>query len=143
MRDAENYNAVKPSILSQKLESEQVISRPVIRFELAMRVISESNCREHWRAKSKRTKGQRHYAKMTLLAILNMGQWQATQFPIIVTLTRIGKRMLDDDNLAGAFKATRDGIADALQVNDGDTAKVQWKYAQTIGKAYGVVIEIQ
>ena len=36
----------------------------------------------------------------------------------VVLLTRIAPRMLDSDNLEGAFKAVRDGIAEALGIDD-------------------------
>jgi hypothetical protein len=52
--------------------------------------------------------------------------------PLEITLVRVGKRDLDDDNLAGAFKAVRDGVADWLGINDG-SKKLVWKYEQTRG----------
>lgn len=50
-------------------------------------------------------------------------------FGVIVTLTRVGPRRLDDDNLAGSLKGVRDAIAAALGVDDRDP-KVQWVYGQ-------------
>ena len=51
---------------------------------------------------------------------------------------------LDTDNLAGGFKAVRDGIADWLGINDGDKA-ITWNYTQERGQpkqyAARVVIE--
>lgn len=64
--------------------------------------------------------------------------------PVVVTLTRIAPRDFDSDNLAMSFKAARDGIADALGVDDG-SARVTWRYAQRRGLKgqYAVVIEIE
>ena len=61
-----------------------------------------------------------------------------------VTMTRIGPRALDDDNLAYACKAARDRVAKWLGVDDGDTKRVTWSYAQEKGKPreYAVRIEI-
>ena len=50
-----------------------------------------------------------------------------------VTLTRIAPRKLDCDNLRGALKAVRDGVADWLGVDDG-SERITWKYAQERGK---------
>jgi hypothetical protein len=60
---------------------------------------------------------------------------------VVVRLTRIGPRKLDSDNVAGACKATRDGVADWLGVDDGDESRVRWVYAQERG-AYGVRVEV-
>lgn len=49
--------------------------------------------------------------------------------PVVVTITRVAPRALDDDNLAYAAKAIRDGIADALGVRDNDP-RVSWRYEQ-------------
>lgn len=62
--------------------------------------------------------------------------------PATVTITRIGKRKLDSDNLAISAKHVRDGIADAYGVDDGSDLYT-WNYAQEIGKDYAVRIEIR
>lgn len=67
----------------------------------------------------------------------------ATRF--VVTLTRISPGVLDShDNLAGSLKNVVDGIADALQVNDGGY-RVQWRYAQEKCKRgdFGVRVQIE
>jgi hypothetical protein len=51
---------------------------------------------------------------------------------VVVTITRVSPRLLDDDNLRGALKAVRDGIADALGVDDRDE-RVRWRYRQIRG----------
>ena len=92
-----------------------------------LRVVSEANQREHWAAKAKRQKAHRAAAHLLILQAQRALAWPETRKRVL--LTRIGARMLDDDNLAGAFKAVRDGIADGLGINDGSDA-VQWRYAQ-------------
>lgn len=69
---------------------------------------------------------------------------QPPSLPLIITITRVGPRELDGDNLQGACKHVRDGIADWLGVNDRDK-RIQWKYEQTrCGvKAYGVTVRVQ
>jgi hypothetical protein len=46
-----------------------------------------------------------------------------------IGMTRIGQKKLDDDNVRGALKAIRDGIADALGTDDGSEC-LSWAYAQ-------------
>lgn len=50
-------------------------------------------------------------------------------FPLEVTFTRIAPNMLDDDNLARAFKAMRDQFSDLIDVDDRDP-RVEWRYNQ-------------
>lgn len=91
---------------------------------LPLRLHSTANLREHWAAKAKRTKHHRQTAK---LMCKDFG------LPCIVTITRIAPRQLDDDNLASCCKATRDGVADRLGIDDRDP-RVQWRYKQAKGK---------
>lgn len=76
-----------------------------------------------------------------------MGSYTASK-PLVITIRRIGPRMLDTDNAARAAKSVRDGIADAVGIDDGDPG-LTWRYEQrraTAGAAgadrYGVEIEI-
>lgn len=65
--------------------------------------------------------------------------------PATVKLTRVApSNGLDDDNLRGALKSVRDGIADALGVDDRDP-RVTWEYDQRRGKPreYAVEVEIR
>lgn len=52
------------------------------------------------------------------------GELFARMFPAasfrVVRLTRISPRLLDSDNLEGALKAVRDGVADGMGINDRD-----------------------
>lgn len=95
-----------------------------------LKLVSLANQREHWRARSKRAKGHRSAALLLTRAAL---RHEAIRFPVTVTITRIAPRVLDDDNLAGAAKSVRDGVADALGVDDRDP-RVKWAVAQRRGK---------
>lgn len=103
-------------------------------IKLPLRTVSLANQREHWRKRHRRTKAERQAAFLATPKLTP---------PCVVTLTRIAPRALDDDNLRGAFKAIRDGVADRLGVNDADPA-VSWRYDQRRGKPkeYAVVVEI-
>jgi len=77
------------------------------------------NARVHWRVRSKHTKAYRETASLaTVVAgrVLFDGDR-----PIKVNVTYAwekGRRVVDDDNGWAMMKAGRDGIADALGVND-------------------------
>lgn len=106
---------------------------------LPIRTVSEANIREHWTRKGRRARDQRFVAR---ILIEKAGAKLVP--PLVVTLTRIASRRLDDDNLARALKAVRDGVADALKIDDGDP-RLTWRYAQEKGRskeqAVRVVIE--
>lgn len=69
-----------------------------------------------------------------------------------IVITRVSSGTLDDDNLGGALKAIRDGVADALEINDRDFSlegreekKIPLHYRQTKPgkrKVCGVRIEL-
>ena len=59
-----------------------------------------------------------------------------------VTLVAVRQKRLDDDNLAGGFKALRDAIAESLGIDDGDE-RIEWIYRQQIGpKPHGTSVMI-
>lgn len=100
------------------------------------RTVSEANRREHWAPRAKRQKVHRTAAFAIVTSRL------LCPLPIVVTLTRIAPRALDDDNLRGALKATRDGVADAFGVDDRDP-RVVWAYGQRRGGTGVYAVEIR
>ena len=98
-------------------------------FVIPVRTKSELNMHEHWRARQKRAKDQRTGARLCALAVIGN---EVTTLPKIITLTRIAPGKLDSDNLAGSCKHVRDGIADAIGMDDGDE-RLTWLYAQRRG----------
>jgi len=116
-----------------------------------IKTVSEANAHEHWRARQKRAKSQRSdalliatvYARKAGVMVCSGDEYRLAG-PMLVTLTRIAPRALDSDNLAGSAKHVRDGIADALGIDDRDE-RVEWRYAQRRGapKYYGVEIRIE
>lgn len=70
------------------------------------------------------------------------GKYKRPPIPCSVLMTRLGPSPgLDDDNLVGALKATRDAIADWLGVNDRDRMTVRYLYSQRWAPKWGVLIE--
>ena len=109
-----------------------------IKAELPIRTQSEANSREHWRPKAKQARIQRAAAAMVIKPLI-----KDVPENIVVTLTRIAPCKLDTDNLARSFKAIRDGVADALGIDDG-SERITWLYAQRKGgvREYAVLVEI-
>lgn len=146
---------------------------PMIAVKMPVRLINTSNGREHWRAVAKRAKTVRHTAKVmtrseivrsiflreqgliytapseaelrypdaakVLRELMNFGR----SAPLDVRLVYIGPKELDDDGVASAVKSLRDGVADALGVDDRDP-RVVWVPDQERGgvREYGARVEI-
>jgi hypothetical protein len=112
----------------------------VVVLRPACRVVTEANTHEHWTARAKRGKAQRAAVEAAWWLAPVMHASFARFAPLRVTLTHAGSRM-DDDNLAGAFKAVRDEVARLIGIDDGD-ARLIWVYAQVAG-APGIEIRIE
>lgn len=98
-----------------------------------LRLVSLANQREHWRPRASRARRQRATAKLLMQAALRESRSNPLcYFPLSVVITRIAPRALDCDNLAGAAKSVRDGVADALGIDDRDP-RVKWAVAQRRG----------
>lgn len=111
---------------------------PEISLSLPIKTVSLLNRREHWAIRAKRTKMHRQAA---CVLVKNAIRGKSINPPIEVVMIRCGIRKMDDDNVRGALKAVRDGIADALGIDDADP-RVQYRYEQTNGK-YAVFIKIR
>lgn len=109
-----------------------------IGVKLPLRLVSLTNQREHWATKARRAKAQRTPVALTLRAWL-VGK----KPPLEIMICRVAPRALDGDNLQAACKHVRDGVADALGVDDGHPG-LTWRYEQHRGgpKEYAVIIEI-
>jgi len=107
-----------------------MLGAPVISVTIPIATVSEANRRDHFMVKAKRAKAHRNAAWMLC---------PRYPLPCVVTLTRVGARILDDDNLRSALKSTRDGLADRLGVKD-NSPLIEWRYAQAKGKP-AVVVE--
>lgn len=112
-----------------------------------LRLVAEANQPRgtHWTVLRKRRAIQR---SMAYYALASTGR-SVPPLPLTVTITRIGPRQMDDDNLAGACKSVRDGIADWLSHAPGKGQDrrpgLTWRYAQRRGgvREYGVEIHIR
>lgn len=104
-----------------------------------LRLISEANNTDHWRKKYARKKA----IKSAVWAFWPHAE-PTPEPPYRVTLTRIGQKALDPDNLANSFKSLQDQVAKQLGIDDGSD-QVTWRYKQkaTGKRVYGVRIEIE
>jgi hypothetical protein len=111
----------------------------IVSIKVPVKIISEANNFDGWRKKAKRKREQRALACGALGDDII-----GPPPPYAITLTRVGPRTLDDDNLASGFKAVRDGVADWLGIDDGDK-RLTWRYAQRKGapKEYAAEIVIE
>jgi hypothetical protein len=94
---------------------------------LPIATVSLANMRDHWRTTAARAKIHRQQAH------LMTGPLKSLILPATIRLVRVSPRLLDDDNLRGALKSVRDGIADRLGIDDRDP-RVTWEYDQEKGK---------
>lgn len=108
---------------------------------------SSPNAREHWAARSRRTRAHRTMVALFLKpsrSFLERVKTVTAAEPLTVLLTRVRparRQALDDDNLKGALKAVRDGVADVLGIDDGSD-RIRFSYAQAVGRDYAVRIDV-
>ena len=106
-----------------------------MRFRIPIKLPSLANMSHlHWRRLAKLAKDQK------LATYLSIRGKPIPPLPLLITITRVGPRKLDDDNLASACKYVRDEIADAVGEDDG-SEQFTWMYEQRMGE-YGVEVEI-
>lgn len=116
-----------------------------IAFEIpGLRLKGGLNAREHWRARASRAAKERKLTRLFCREAITARwghDWTVLDLlPMVITITRIGPRMLDDDNCAGSAKHCRDAIASDLGIDDGSPL-VRWVYEQAKGR-YGVRVTL-
>jgi crossover junction endodeoxyribonuclease RusA len=113
--------------------------------------VSTLNRREHWAARARRAKEQRVLTACLVASACNaagVDRTRGVEWLGPVTLTRIctpRRKIRDDDNLRAALKSVRDGVADALHVDDSMRAGVEWRYRQEAqrGASAAVLIHLE
>lgn len=112
----------------------------MICLEIPLKTVNGLNRREHWAVAASRAKKERQTTRLCVRCAIRPisgdlnGHYK-------ITLTRFGKRKMDGDGVQASFKHVRDGIADALGINDGDD-RLEWVYAQCSSKKYYISINI-
>lgn len=107
--------------------------------QVPVRIVSEANRNgHHWGVRKKRFARQR----LVLASALARAAQHRPPTPCIVQFVRLGPGRLDRGNLEVSFKGVQDEVALWLGVDDGDTARVQWRYSQhTQGTQWGLRVE--
>ena len=109
-----------------------------------LRLVNIANARMHWAKRAKLAKQHRMIGRAMTMG--HADAWRAGHaVSLVITLTRLGQRNMDSDGLAISCKSLRDGIADALGIDDGDS-RLLWVYAQERapkGMRYGVRVDIR
>ena len=123
----------------------------MIKYTIDIRTISEANIRGHWAKNYKLHTDQKFVAQACTVGALGKlvigDPLIGDGVPITIHMTRVGGNKMDDDNLRGALKYIRDGIADALAPGlvlggaDG-LDRFTWKYSQRKGKRSEPKIEV-
>lgn len=92
--------------------------------------------------RSQKRAKHRKAASFEVLQALRLRALSAIDFvPAVVKLTRVSAGRMDDDGLAAACKGIRDGIAEALGVNDGGRF-IQFLYDQRKGPQRVHAVEV-
>lgn len=98
------------------------------------------NARAHWQHKASAVKTARTAAHYLTREVFGAAIPKWTGARLAITFCPPDRRRRDDDNAIGAFKAYRDGIADALGVDD-HKFKCSYAFADPI-KGGSVRVEI-
>lgn len=106
---------------------------------IPVRIVSEANQREHWGTKAARVKKHRRAAFYCVLALFGVGAEFPGRYRVLMTRHAPGK--LDGDNLQSGFKAVRDGLAQAMGIDDGSD-RWAWEYGQEYSKARAARVQI-
>lgn len=132
--------AASPVVPSARVEADGAV---VLRLD-GLRLVNVANAREHWSTRKRRVTRE-HDAVNAAVRLAPMWSTVASAEARrwVVTITREGRGLLDDDGLAIAGKGVRDALAAALGVDDGPTGPVAWRYAQRRAKGYAVEARVE
>lgn len=103
---------------------------------IPLRASGSQNAREHHFAKARRVKKERDRAMLFTAKLPAL-----VEPALLVTLTRVGPRGVDGDNLQASLKSVRDGVARRLKVDDASPL-VRWAYEQERGE-YAVKVAVR
>jgi hypothetical protein len=117
----------------------------VIKFTVPVKTVNEQNFdRGNSRLaaiiRTNRRKKQRAAARAC--AMEKLDRIPGLGFGTVITLRRISAGKMDNDGLHTALKSVRDGIADALGIDDGSPA-ITWKCEQGKGKRGVYLVEVE
>lgn len=106
-------------------------------------ILVTPNTQEHWTAKHRRNK--RIFSLISRKWIFEKAK---VTLPCIITLTRYGPRLWDEDNNIYSCKSLRDTLTqlifpDKTRGHGDNNPQIQWIYKQEKSKQKGIRIQIQ
>ncbi len=110
-------------------------------FTIPCYLLSCKNARQHWSVRSRDNNIIRDKVNTFCCYVFKLSKIRKGK-SITVTITRYGKRKMDDDNLSNSCYVVRDEVARCLCIDDGDS-RIEWVYKQEIGKSYGCKVAIE
>ena len=115
---------------------------PVLSVTLPAHLVNTSNARQHWGTTARKAK-VRHTVALAVTTRARTFNVALHAGNLAVRLVYIGPRQLDDDGVASAVKSLRDGVADAMGVDDRDP-RVTWVPDQERGgvREYAARVEV-
>ena len=110
-----------------------------VKIRMPIHVISEANRRDHWSVKT-----TRRVAQQKEFVVFWRNAKVKIDFPCKVIFTRFGAKLLDSDNLAGAFKFLRDQLAREAGVDDGSPLwKFEYRQEKIPNREYFIEIDLE
>ena len=137
-----------PAVTAVHAKASKATTHLSASFLIPVKTVSEMNAREHWATKNRRFEKQRQELDAAFLPVEGVftafASWlkKNETGKVRVTFIRIGKKLLDGDNLQSAFKKCRDSVAGWIGVDDGSD-RYRWEYEQQTGLEYAVRIKIE
>lgn len=118
----------------------------MITFTIRIGTVNPLNRREHHMARARRVQAERSATSGSALVALRGDGLMALRKmpkPIVVTLTRVGVRLMDSDGVPAALKGVRDEVGVLLGTGDAPSAPVEWRYRQERGERPCVRVEVR
>lgn len=134
--------AVPPVLVSRQLRAPKGLVVPSVTVEILVPLHVDTGYVQragHWTARYQRSAAAK---RAWAAAVVPMPPVCPLVPPLTVTLTRLGGRMLDDDNLKSSCKHIRDQVARWIGRDDADPL-VAWNYGQELGGLWGVRVRIE
>ncbi len=122
---------------------------PILSLSMSLRLVAETNKREHWATKARRVKAQRLATAWALSAqrfSRAMVQAVTREYGLVVTIRRVAPRSLDPlENLPASMKAVADEIAEWVGEDDRKGSRLRFVPDQPRGGVgeYSVEIEMR
>jgi len=113
----------------------------VARWDAPLRLSNAANKRGHWALHSKASKQQRDLARTKTLDLESIGELVrlGELDRLAVAITRFAPKRMDSDGVIASAKHIRDGVAEALGIDDGDGRVTYLPVQQRKGK-YAVTV---